>query len=51
MQSDSDRMQTELKRKTAELDVAAVEKERLLGKLKAAEGFVCLLFWLCLKMT
>jgi len=42
-QSDVERLQIEMKRKSAELDVAANEKERMLGKLKATEGCLKLL--------
>jgi len=38
MQSELESARTEVKRQADELSLSAVEKERLLGKLKAAEG-------------
>jgi len=38
IQGESESARTEIKRKTAELELANVEKERINGRLKAAEG-------------
>ena len=37
-QSELDATRTQVKRQSSDLELSAVDKERLLGKLKAAEG-------------
>jgi len=38
MQSELENARSEIRRQSSELELSSVEKERLLGKLKAAEG-------------